>query len=322
MRIVVGSDHAGFALKQDDRGLASRKRATRWSTWAPTRPTPGRLPRLRRGGRARGGRRHGRTRRADLRQRRRRLGGRQQDPGIRAGHLPRRLLRPPGRRARRHERPGPGRAHHRDAHWRANWCRRSWARASPTRSGTCAASRKSRRSRSAIAERDRNERRHDHLRGATRWPSCSRYGQSVWLDYIRREPHPSGELQRLVDEDGLSGVTSNPAIFEKAIAGSADYDARHRRARRATGRSRAKERLRGARRRGHPGRRRRPAPGLRRARRPRDGYVSLEVSPDLAHDTAGHARPRRAGCGGASAAPNLMIKVPATAGGHPGDRAR
>src|SRR5262249_59606987 len=53
------------------------------------------------------------------------------------------------------------------------------------------------------------------------------YGQSVWLDYIRRCLIASGELQRLVDEDGVRGVTSNPAIFEKAIAGSTDYTAAH-----------------------------------------------------------------------------------------------
>src|SRR5262249_1009080 len=49
------------------------------------------------------------------------------------------------------------------------------------------------------------------------------YGQSVWLDYIRRSLITSGELQRLIDEDGLAGVTSNPAIFEKAVTGSTDY---------------------------------------------------------------------------------------------------
>src|SRR5436853_6327809 len=49
------------------------------------------------------------------------------------------------------------------------------------------------------------------------------YGQSVWLDYIRRSLLTSGELRRLVEEDGLKGVTSNPAIFEKAITGSTDY---------------------------------------------------------------------------------------------------
>src|ERR1700693_1782352 len=50
-----------------------------------------------------------------------------------------------------------------------------------------------------------------------------KFGQSVWLDYIRRNLITSGELQRLIDEDGLRGMTSNPAIFEKAIAGSTDY---------------------------------------------------------------------------------------------------
>ena len=48
-------------------------------------------------------------------------------------------------------------------------------------------------------------------------------GQSVWLDYIRRAFTESGELQALIDA-GVTGVTSNPAIFEKAIAGSSDYD--------------------------------------------------------------------------------------------------
>src|SRR5438105_12607162 len=51
----------------------------------------------------------------------------------------------------------------------------------------------------------------------------ARFGQSVWLDYIRRSLLTSGELRRLVEQDGLGGVTSNPAIFEKAITGSTDY---------------------------------------------------------------------------------------------------
>jgi hypothetical protein len=49
-------------------------------------------------------------------------------------------------------------------------------------------------------------------------------GQSVWLDYIRRDFIVGGELRRLVEQDGIAGVTSNPTIFEKAIAASADYD--------------------------------------------------------------------------------------------------
>ena len=55
--------------------------------------------------------------------------------------------------------------------------------------------------------------------------ALKQYGQSVWLDYIRRSLITSGELRRLVDADGLGGVTSNPAIFEKAIDGSNDYAA-------------------------------------------------------------------------------------------------
>ena len=53
--------------------------------------------------------------------------------------------------------------------------------------------------------------------------ALTRFGQSVWLDYIRRNLIVTGELARLIDEDGLRGMTSNPAIFEKAIAGSTDY---------------------------------------------------------------------------------------------------
>jgi transaldolase len=50
------------------------------------------------------------------------------------------------------------------------------------------------------------------------------FGQSIWLDFIDRAIISSGNLKKLIDEDGIRGVTSNPAIFEKAITGSADYD--------------------------------------------------------------------------------------------------
>ena len=53
--------------------------------------------------------------------------------------------------------------------------------------------------------------------------ALQRFGQSVWLDDLRRSLFTSGEFKRLIDEDGLRGVTSNPSIFEKAIAGSTDY---------------------------------------------------------------------------------------------------
>ena len=58
--------------------------------------------------------------------------------------------------------------------------------------------------------------------------ALQRFGQSVWLDYLRRSLFTSGEFARLIAEDGLRGATSNPSIFEKAIAGSTDYlDALH-----------------------------------------------------------------------------------------------
>ena len=134
-------------------------------------------------------------------------------------------------------------------------------------------------------------------------------GQSVWLDYIRRHLITSGELARLIEQDGLGGVTSNPSIFEKAIAGSTDYAealaAAGRRAPCATTDlyeslaiadiQDAADLLRGV---------------YERAAR-RDGYVSFEVSPLLAGDTAGtigEARRLWATLG----RENVMIKVPGT----------
>src|SRR5882757_8227775 len=49
------------------------------------------------------------------------------------------------------------------------------------------------------------------------------FGQSIWLDFFDRKIMDSGELKRLIEDDGVSGVTSNPTIFEKAISGSSDY---------------------------------------------------------------------------------------------------
>ena len=138
-------------------------------------------------------------------------------------------------------------------------------------------------------------------------------GQSIWMDFIRRGMISSGQLKQLIEEDGLGGVTSNPSIFEKAIAGSHDYDDAIRALaledksidqiyaaltvediQRAADLFRpVHDRLNGA-----------------------DGFVSLEVSPYLAHDTAGTiAEARRLWL--AVARPNVMIKVPATAEGLP-----
>ena len=52
----------------------------------------------------------------------------------------------------------------------------------------------------------------------------SELGQSVWYDYIRRDLYMGPELKKMIDEDGLAGMTSNPTIFEKAIAESELYD--------------------------------------------------------------------------------------------------
>src|SRR6195256_737815 len=65
--------------------------------------------------------------------------------------------------------------------------------------------------RQATAAMNPLERLHDH-------------GQAVWLDFLARRFIAEGGLKKLVEQDGLTGVTSNPSIFERAIAGSADYD--------------------------------------------------------------------------------------------------
>jgi transaldolase/glucose-6-phosphate isomerase len=141
-----------------------------------------------------------------------------------------------------------------------------------------------------------------------------KFGQSVWLDYIRRDLITSGELKRLIEEDGLRGMTSNPAIFEKAIAGSTDYadilaSLRDRSDLDAKARFEiiairdiqdAADLLR---------------PVYDQSNR-RDGYVSLEVSPYLARDTQGTIEEARRLWKSVDR-PNVMIKVPGTAEGIP-----
>src|SRR5437870_9182431 len=116
----------------------------------------------------------------------------------------------------------------------------------------------------------------------------NRYGQSVWLDYIRRSLITSGELHHLLDEDGLRGVTSNPAIFEKAIAGSSDYtDLLQSLAGKSELDAKARYELLAIR------DIQDTADLLRavyQATKRRDGYVSLEVSPYLARDTRSEER--------------------------------
>ena len=113
-----------------------------------------------------------------------------------------------------------------------------------------------------------------------------KFGQSVWLDYIRRDLITSGELKRLIEEDGLRGMTSNPAIFEKAIAGSKLYDD-FLKSLATANRSRRQGPLRNPRHSRHSGCGRRVCARSMTAAKRRDGYVSLEVSPYLARDTEG-----------------------------------
>ncbi|MDQ3322527.1 MAG: transaldolase [Acidobacteriota bacterium] len=142
-----------------------------------------------------------------------------------------------------------------------------------------------------------------------------KYGQSFWLDNINRPLITSGELKRLVEADGLRGVTSNPTIFEKAITESDAYDEEFAQAVKES-ESFAVASVTAA----------LTTSDIKQGcdiLRPvfdesegQDGYVCLEVSPDLAHDTAGtikeavelHERVNRK---------NLMIKVPATPAGIP-----
>ncbi len=139
------------------------------------------------------------------------------------------------------------------------------------------------------------------------------HGCSPWLDLLRRSLIESGELQRMIEEESLRGATSNPAIFEKAILGSDDYDEQL-------------EELANA---GADGRETYRALVVRDVQaacdvfRPvweetehLDGYVSLEVEPDLAHDTEGTLTAARYYWERVDR-PNLMIKIPGTPEGVP-----
>src|ERR1700722_14776946 len=143
------------------------------------------------------------------------------------------------------------------------------------------------------------------------------FGQSIWLDYIRRDLLKDGELQRLIDDDGLRGMTSNPSIFEKAIAGSTlyqdfldsfsgrtDLDAKARYELLAIRDIQDAADL--------------LAPVYKSTKK-RDGYVSLEVSPYLAHDTSGSIEEARRLWKTVSRE-NVMIKIPGTPEGIPAIR--
>ncbi len=137
-----------------------------------------------------------------------------------------------------------------------------------------------------------------------------KFGQSVWLDYIRRDLITGGELRRLIAEDGLRGMTSNPAIFEKAIAGSTDYaDILSLLKGRADMDAKARYEVLAIRDIQDAADLLRPV--YEESKR-RDGYISLEVSPYLARETQGTLEEARR-LWKAVDRPNIMIKVPGTA---------
>ncbi|HLL46172.1 MAG TPA: transaldolase, partial [Longimicrobiaceae bacterium] len=138
-------------------------------------------------------------------------------------------------------------------------------------------------------------------------------GQSVWLDYIRRGILDNGELERMIRDYDLRGITSNPSIFEQAIGDSTDYDEElERLAGEGLGGEAAYERL--------------AVSDIQRAADlfrgvyggsgGTDGFVSLEVSPELAHDTEGTLDDARRLWKWVDR-PNVMIKVPGTEAGLP-----
>ena len=138
-------------------------------------------------------------------------------------------------------------------------------------------------------------------------------GQSIWLDYIRRDLIASGQLRRLIEDDGLRGMTSNPAIFEKAIAESNIYDqdiremALKKKDVKAIYETISQRDVQNA------------ADEFRSVydkTEDKDGYVSLEVSPHLAYDTKGTIEEARR-LWSALNRPNVLIKVPATSYGLP-----
>jgi transaldolase len=139
------------------------------------------------------------------------------------------------------------------------------------------------------------------------------YGQSPWMDYIRRDLLTSGALKKMIQEDGLMGMTSNPTIFEKAITGSKEYadilespeakklDAKGIYEKIAIRDVQDASDI---------------FKGVYQQTRRRDGYVSLEVSPLLANDTQGTIDEARR-LWKTVARENVMIKVPGTKEGLP-----
>ena len=158
-----------------------------------------------------------------------------------------------------------------------------------------------------------NDSKHPKVKQTSVLKDLTSLGQSIWLDYIRRGILENGELERLIRESALRGVTSNPSIFEQAITGSDDYDA-------------ALQAMVGS----------GDAPkevyeklaiediqlaadlfrGIYDKSDGGDGFVSLEVSPELALDTEGSMEEARRLWKSVDR-PNVMIKIPGTLEGAP-----
>ena len=150
----------------------------------------------------------------------------------------------------------------------------------------------------------------------SRIKSIHDFGQSIWLDFFDRKIMDSGELKKLIDNDGISGVTSNPSIFENAISSSSDYDDDI--ASLSQKKFNTEEIFFAL-----------AVKDIQRAAdffkpiyektKGNDGFVSLEVSPLLAHDTDGTIKQARE-LWKAVDRKNVMIKIPATAEGLPAIR--
>jgi len=153
-------------------------------------------------------------------------------------------------------------------------------------------------------------------KGANPLKGLLSYGQSPWLDFIRRNILLNGDLKKMIRDDGLRGMTSNPAIFEKAIAGSDDYsDIINAPATKSLDLKSIYEKI--------AIRDVQDAADIFRTvydqSKARDGYVSLEVAPTLAYDTKATIDEARR-LWKAVARPNVMIKVPGTNEGLPAIR--
>src|ERR1700746_18865 len=142
------------------------------------------------------------------------------------------------------------------------------------------------------------------------------YGQSPWLDYIRRNILLNGDLKKMIDNDGLRGMTSNPAIFEKAITAGDDYkdiinapDAKSSTATELYEKIAIRDVQDAA----------DIFKSVYTETKGRDGYVSLEVSPNLAFDTHATIDEARRLWKTVNR-PNVMIKIPATPQGLPAIR--